>query len=1134
MSAVSDTDIAVVGIGCRFPDATTPTDFWRNIEDGSVAMRELSEETLRSAGVSEELRQAGDYVTVGATLPDAAGFAAGFFAYTPVEAELIDPQQRLFLEASWEALESAGHPPRPDGPIVGVFAGGATSTYSSILFAAKAQAEGMAAAIDDVDLHLGGLGDFLTSRVAYKLGLRGPTVGIQTACSSSLYAVHYATLSLLSGECDIALAGGATVLEPVAGYRYQHGGLMSADGYCRAFDARSSGTSFSSGIGVVALRRLADAQADGDHVLAVVKGSAVGNDGSDRSGFTAPNPAGVAEVVAAALRVSDVSADELRYVEAHGSGTSLGDHIELRGLTEAMRLSTTRTGFCGLGSVKVNIGHPGPAAGIAGFIKAVRIANTGTLPPHPMFDRPRDPGVLADSPLFISAEPGNTTDRDRHVLVNSMGLGGTNVAAVLAPPPAPVRPTAPRSDLVRLLLSARNRTELDAMSKRLADELEAGQVEVADAAHTLRVGRRAFAERRVVTAAPDKLAAALRLPRPPAARTVRGTARRALVVLPPEGVDTTVLDRLRRAFGENAEMVTGPLASAPTGVHPVSAGDDVDASITDAWINGVAVDWDALADGSGRRVPLPTYPLPRKRFWALDRRPGLHDTPVQAAPTVTATDMDDVEQNLVDVWRELFGAEQVGLDDEFGALGGSSLLSVRMVLEVQKRLGVLVNVHRAGGSKATVRRIAEIVRGLRAGAGRGAADIDPVADGDGDLVDRDLLLPLGELAPTEAPGADILLTGATGFLGVFLLHELLAATDGRVYCVVRATDDAHGRARLREAAAKFGLPEPDPTRVHLVLGDLRDITSVLGSFRHGELAQRIGYVLHCAAKVVFTEPYRVLRADNVLVMVELLRWMRGHGIRDFGFVSTVAATHYAMGTDQRILETRQQPLDPQQGGYGVSKWVSERLLERAEEDGMRIRVFRPGFILGSSSTGACNEKDLIWNVLTSGLAVGAHPLDDRAMPMAPVDVVARAMAELALSPGSVGRVYHLVDRRAVSPRRLFQLLADVDLTTDAVTPDAWQHRVADRALRTGSALLSTMALYEIEGHELGEDGLEAVAWRPWLQRSELSSAPTGELLRRCLTFLADRYPAFRELIGHLVANGAAMSDVDDDDVVEVR
>ncbi|HEX6357941.1 thioester reductase domain-containing protein [Actinophytocola sp.] len=1124
----AETDIAVVGVGCRFPDAWTPAEFWRNIDAGAVAMRELTDEQLAAAGVPEETRAAPDFVRVATTLPGAADFAADFFGYPAQEAETVDPQQRIFLETCWEALESAGHAAGAGVPTVGVFAGGAESTYRAAVLVAKAAEGGVIAAVDDLDLHLGGLGDFLTSRVAYKLGLRGPSVSVQTACSSSLYAVHYATLSLLSGECDIALAGGSTVLEPLAGYRYQPGGLQSADGFCRSFDATSTGTSFGSGVGAVALRRLADALADGDPILAVLKGSAVGNDGAARQGFSAPSPAGVADVVSAALRVSDVSPDQLRYVEAHGSGTALGDHVELLGLTRGLA-GSTRTGYCGLGSVKANIGHCGPTAGIAGFIKAVNAVRTGVLPPHPRFQRPRDPGILAESPFVIDTVARVSADDDRHVLVNSMGMGGTNVAAVLAPPPAPTRAPAPARGTVRLVVSARTRSELDTVSRQLADELDRGTTPVADIAHTLRVGRQSFMDRRVVAAPADRLADALRLPRAPLARTVRATPRRAVIVPSPDGDMPGIVAALRAALPAGTEVMTG--TSLPANAFPILVGhgepgphrhvvpadgpvsDLVDEALTAAWLHGVEITW---ASPVGRRVVLPTYPFTRRRYWALDRLTPIAAVPAPPEPAVDEAPAEpgSLEDDLTALWRSLFGVESVGMDDEFGRLGGTSLLAVRMALEVQQRHGVLVNVHRAGGTRTTVRRLAEIVRGKLAGAERGSADIDPIADGDGHLVDADTQLPLGPLAPDEAPGTDVLLTGATGFLGAFVLHELLNATDGRVYCLVRAGTEEEGWERLRTVAEKFLLPEPDRDRVHLVLGDLRNIDEM--SARYGELATRIGSVVHAAAKVVFTEPYRVLRDDNVLPMVELLKWMRGNGIRDFSFVSTVAATAPAMGAGGRVLETREQPLDPQQGGYGVSKWVGERLLERAEADGMRIRVFRPGFVLASGRTGACNDKDLIWHIMASGLAVGAHPLDDRGNPMAGVDLVARAIAELSGSPGSVGRVYHLVDQRAPGLRSVFGLLADAGLATEAASPEKWLARVSEEALASGDEVLSNMALYELEGHELGEHDMEADAWLPWLRRNGLDSAPTGELLRAGLTYLADRHSPVGELLSELM------------------
>ncbi|MDR3033398.1 MAG: polyketide synthase, partial [Kitasatospora sp.] len=296
--------MAIVGVDCRFPEARGPQEFWRNIAEGRVAVHELDPKDLRAAGLTDEEIAAPDYVTRAARLEGAEDFAAEFFGYSPAEAESTDPQQRLFLETCWGALEAAGHAASAGSLMTGVFAGSGPSTYMTALQVDRARTGGVLSAVDDLGLHLGGLPDYLASRVAYKLDLRGPSVSLQTACSSALTAVHHATLSLLSGECDLALAGGACVVEPLLGYRYRPGDIQSRDGYCRPFDAMSTGTSFSSGVGVVVLRRLADALADGDRVLAVVRGTAVGNDGAARSGFTAPSPAGVARVVSAALGVA--------------------------------------------------------------------------------------------------------------------------------------------------------------------------------------------------------------------------------------------------------------------------------------------------------------------------------------------------------------------------------------------------------------------------------------------------------------------------------------------------------------------------------------------------------------------------------------------------------------------------------------------------------------------------------------------------------------------------------------------------------------------------------------------------------------------------------------------------------------
>jgi len=749
--------------------------------------------------------------------------------------------------------------------------------------------------------------------------------------------------------------------------------------------------------------------------------------------------------------------------------------------------------------------------------------------------------------------------------VNSFGVGGTNAVAVLAAPPAPTRPAAPQRPVVRLVLSARSRAELDEHSRNLADTLERRDAEIPDVAYTLRAGRHHFAERRVVTAAADRLSAALRLPRPPDVHTARVTPRRAIVVLPEHGTPPpALLEGLLGALPDRTLTVTGPLDPPPPdrfailvgagepGPHrhvialdaEVEPSQQVDGAATAAWLDGVTVDWEALSAGAGRRVPLPTYPFARRRYWALDRLPYDNlagngqaghttaatapaavqpDAATAAAPAAEVTPEGSLEDQLLALWRRLFGVDGIGVDQEFASLGGTSMLSVQMVLDIQREHGVLVNFQRAGGSQATIRRIAAIIRGMRGETPADSSD-DGAADSqyggvaeDGPLVDVDLQRPLHPLASTQAGGTDALLTGATGFLGAFLLHELLRTTDGRVYCVVRAEDEAAGLRRLEHAAARFGLPAPDPARVCAVPADLRDIGAACATYRNGELAARVRHVFHCAARVVFTEPYRVLRQDNVVPMVDLLNWMRPHGIRDLSFISSLVATGPVVGGNGRILERRDQPLDPTLDAYGIGKWVCERLLERADADGMRVRVFRPGLIMAASDTGACNDKDLIWLTLASGLAVGAHPTDERVHPVAPVDVVARAVVELALSAGSVGRAYHLVDERSVSLRSMFELLGQAGLPTRPLPYPQWQKLVADEARRRGSPVLSATALLELEGDERAEDGIAARSWLPWLRRRNLAPAVTGQQLYRGVAFLAERNADIAALLAGLLA-----------------
>ncbi|HSK79450.1 MAG TPA: amino acid adenylation domain-containing protein, partial [Thermoanaerobaculia bacterium] len=496
-----DSRIAIIGMAGRFPGADGVEELWRNLCGGVEGIVELSEEELLEAGVDPELLRHPSYVRAAAPLADVQHFDAEFFGYTPRDAEITDPQRRLFLEAAWEALENGGYDPRRFGGRVGVYAGVQMSSY---IFHLHRNPEVLRSA-GSFHVAMSNDKDHLPTTVSYKLNLRGPSLAVQTACSSSLVAAHLACRSLLGGECDMALAGGSSVLWPqIEGYLHQEGGIMSPDGHCRAFDARAEGTLRGSGVGVVLLKRLADALADGDTIHAVILGTAINNDGSGKIGYTAPSVEGQAQVIASALAESGVDPRTITYVEAHGSGTPLGDPIEVAALTQAFRAGGVRdTGFCALGSVKTNLGHLDTAGGVTGLIKTTLALEHGKLPPSLHFEEPNPQIDFAASPFFVNAELREWTSEGgpRRAGVSSFGLGGTNAHVVLEEAP-PAEPSGESRPWQLLLLSARTPAALERATDNLAAHLEANPDQsLADVAYTLRAGRGLFAHRRAVAAA---------------------------------------------------------------------------------------------------------------------------------------------------------------------------------------------------------------------------------------------------------------------------------------------------------------------------------------------------------------------------------------------------------------------------------------------------------------------------------------------------------------------------------------------------------------------------------------------------------------------------------------------------------
>ncbi|NPC70012.1 acyltransferase domain-containing protein [Corallococcus exiguus] len=491
--------IAIVGLSGRFPGARTLEGFWEMLRRGGDARRVPTDAELDDAGVPQALRSHPQWVRSSYVLEGATEFDAGLFGYSPREAELMDPQQRIFMECAWESLDNAGYDP---GRFKGAVAVYASVSLSSYLLRALMRQPDLMDAAGSFGVMLANDKDYVATRVSHRLGLRGPSATVQTACSSSLVALHLACQSLLSGESDMALAGGSSVSFPqTAGYLYQEGMIFSPDGYCRAFDSKANGTVRGAGAAVIVLKRLSDALKDGDTIHGVLLGTAVNNDGAGKVGFTAPSVEGQAAVIAEALAISGVTPDDIQYVEAHATGTPLGDPIEVAALNQAFGGKETGQKRVALGSLKAAIGHLDAAAGIAGVVKTVLAMEHGEIPASPHFQQ-ANPVIDFDAgPFFVPSQPRPWTSANgpRRAGVSAFGIGGTNTHVILEEAPKSAAPVPSRRAWHVLPLSARTPAALDAATERLAAHLDANpNVSLADVAYTLQVGRHAHEHRRAV------------------------------------------------------------------------------------------------------------------------------------------------------------------------------------------------------------------------------------------------------------------------------------------------------------------------------------------------------------------------------------------------------------------------------------------------------------------------------------------------------------------------------------------------------------------------------------------------------------------------------------------------------------
>ncbi|MDT8913183.1 non-ribosomal peptide synthetase [Amycolatopsis sp. PS_44_ISF1] len=768
----TDTHLAVIGLACRFPGAVTPEQFWLNLTGGVDSVRDFSAEELAEWGEDPALSTDPRYVTAHGAVDGFGAFDADFFGITARDAVILNPQHRMFLELAWEVLERAGYDPSAVPGVVGLYAGAGRNGYARLVESLAGRFPGL----DELSLSLANEPEHLVTRVSYALGLNGPSVAVQTACSTSLVAVHEAGRALLAGDCDFALAGGVTLRVPRTGYWFKEGGTMSPDGRCKTFSEDARGIVAGDGAGIVVLRRLDDALADGDHVHAVIRGTAVNNDGRRRAGYTAPGVHGQVEVVRLAHSIAEVTPDSVGYVEAHGTGTPVGDPIEVTALAEAF--DGVPAGRVALGSVKTNIGHTDTAAGVAGLMKAVLALEHRTLPATLHHTAPNPRIDFASGPFEVTTAnrewPGSAAPR--RAGVSSFGIGGTNAHAVLeeAPPrPAPAR----ASEAVLLVLSARTPAALSTMATELAAHLRAHpDLPLDDVAATLQRGRHAFAHRWQAACgdagqALDALAAV----------TGRESGARPSVVLrfPPISGDlgwSKVFDRfpafraaveqcraisseaeafaMRYALGRllldwgvEPETVTGEgtgavVAACVTGALPLAEGigratgenlgsgvldleiGDRRVSLTDegeplrALLDAVGGLWQAGVRIDWDRVHAGA---PRRRVvlptYPFERQEHLvRPEAVAATPAVApARATGPVEPVLLRLFQQVLGVAEDVEDPDFFEHGGDSLAAVQLMALVDERFEVALTLEDVF-EEPTVRGLAQVVDRYRAEA----------------------------------------------------------------------------------------------------------------------------------------------------------------------------------------------------------------------------------------------------------------------------------------------------------------------------------------------------------------------------------------------------------------------------------
>ncbi len=1084
--------VAITGISCNFPGSEDANTYWQNLKNGENLITQIPDDRpglkIIKTDDLETLESSSNQW--GGFIDGIKEFDADFFGISPSEAITMDPQHRIFLQTAWKAIEDSGYAPSSlSGGNIGVFAGISTSDYSEFIIENSTSSSVYAAT--------GIAHSLLSNRLSYILDIHGPSENIDTACSSSLVAVNRAVQAICNKECDQAIAGGVNALLATTNFDLiTKAGFLSKDGKCKTFDESANGYVRGEGAGVIFLKPVHKAIEDGDYIYAVIKGTSV-NHGGRTVSLTAPNENAQAALIVNAFENAGITSDTITYIEAHGTGTVLGDPIEVNSLKKAFRKqsseNTKQDNYCGLGSVKTNIGHLEAASGIAGLIKVVLALKNRKLPASINFKKLNPYINLNGSPFYIVKKTKkweNLTNKDGNIIplragISSFGYGGSNAHVVVEEYDNQMRLMEDFSEPHVVLLSAKTANALQRYIHALHnfllnddDQTGKGDILLSDIAYTLQTGRDHFSER-IAFIADSKL-----------------ELKKILKNLISEKQDSSriFIGNSVRIKSENSHKMAQLLEEKNL------------EKLAQLWIEGFEIDWYQLHDKVAcRKVSLPTYQFEKKYYWIQEAKPqeGIVETVEEENNTIAVIPLPITLEEAVE-WLKNTVSEytsipisDIAIGENFDEVGLDSIALIDIFAIIKDDLRIELP-ETAIQDCPNINSLAKFMVD---------GEINELFDLEKEAILEEGVLPknLKETYKHQQNdfGKHILLTGATGFFGIFLLRELVKSTEATIYCLVRAQDNESGIKRLRDAIKKFRITDCSINkRVKILTGDLTEEKFGIELETYEKFSQLIDTVYHCGGIVDWMKPYASLKKANVSGTIEVIKFAGHKTIKHLHYISSLAVLPLIEGKYQ-WFETDIPKPNNLTNGYAKSKCVAEKLCMEARHRGLPVNIYRFDFVVGPDKTGAMKETDFIIRLIKGCIQLGCIPAEDTNFDIVSVDYLSKVVIEI--SKLNNNETYHLINRKPFSTSDFASLIRGFGYKLEKITFETWKKLVEKNPSNVLYPLYPFIKLYTTEQlehyHRSIIDNTNTLTALYEIDPELISGAPSaGYIMRKAIGF----------------------------------